>query len=155
MAKIPGNTYHQSWWGRLVLLSVFLLVLKLTVHSFTNKEMIGFIFGLVATPILGYYFLAFGIFLKITISQDGIRVNARKLIRSRELLWKEIDHMMDDSFLGIHFYHLIPKTADKRRITVSCSIANYKELLARITLNAHNAVIDNSVNVLLVKKSPS
>ena len=98
-----------------------------------------------------YAFLAAGIFARISVLKDGIRVEAWKLMKIRELKWHEIGWVVDDSWMGIHLYHLIPKTPNEKRISIPWSIKNYKKLLSEVVKYAKEAEVEETVKRLVEK----
>lgn len=146
------KTYRQTGLAKLFLFGILALEVALVFNSFKNRETGWFLFSILGVVILGYAFLAAGIYLRITINEEGIGVDSKKLMRSKGLRWEEVEAIVDDSWLGIHLYHCIPKNQDKKRITIPSSIENYKDLLAEAVKRLPGSRIDSSI-IQLINKS--
>lgn len=144
------KAYQQSFWGKSILFAGLILGIDVVFESYIKDQTFWFWFSTIGLPLMVYAFLAAGVFLKIIVSEQGVKVEAGKLMRPRELKWEEIGWVVDDSWLGIHIYHLIPKSYEKR-ISIPWSIKDHRDLLTQVIQRSPQAEVEESVKRLVEK----
>lgn len=147
-----NKTYNQSTIGKIILFCVLVLEISLVINAYRNHEILWFVFGIFGSAILTYAFFTAGVFLRITVYDEGIRVDSKKLMKPKELSWHEIGMIVDDSWLGIHLYHLVPESRQKKRITIPCFIADYKDLLFEVVKKVPDLKVEPTVKELVSRK---
>jgi hypothetical protein len=88
---------------------------------------------------------------RIIINDLGIKIDTSGLFPARELQWEDIVRVSDDSFIGLHIYHLIPKR-HKKVISISYGTTNRVGLMKQIVQHVtEQTLIDDSIRRLIDK----
>ena len=137
------KSYHMGTFAKSFTIIGLILVLYMLFDAYINKNWFWFIFAIIGIPISMYMVLAV-INYRAIVSDNGLRIESQKFIIPQEIYWKDIYRVVDDSWAGIHIYHMIPQGLEKELLLINF-IKDYRELLRDIAQNSPKAKIDESI----------
>lgn len=94
--------------------------------------------------------------IKYTITDEGIQVEAGKILNLRKLAWFEIDRVVYDLVMpGMRVYHIIPRDPLKKIIHINSLIGNSSDLLAEVIERVPHAIIDSEIRIIVAEYKAS
>jgi len=132
--------YRYKRW---TIIFTFLLFITFLIFSFWNYLTLRdkLLFRLIGIP-SAIWLILYCFYVRISIDSRGINWESGILILSRQLMWDDIEIIVDDSLFPrlqfTHKYNLIPKQNhfEKRKkwIVIPACFQNYKDLLKEVVL---------------------
>lgn len=146
-----SKQYRQEVWASIFCLVGILLGFYMFIDTMQRHNYSLSLLALAGLPFVIYIF-TITLFFQINLLEDSITITAKRLRKPQSLGWDEIGWVVDDHWIGLHVYHLVPNSYGKQRITIPAGVKNKEDLLKEIIRRAPQAKIEESIKQLVAKR---